>query len=143
MKIRSCLMLIILMTAAFVSGPVSASETAVSTYTVTYFFSEPRCKTCRTIESLTEETVRETFKEELVTGRLTWQLIDTDKEENRHYITDYKLFTKSVVVAEVRNGEVQRFQVLQKVWELVYSPEKFRGYVTDSIRAFMNEEDDE
>lgn len=144
MNTRKFFLLVLFITLAWGAAPVRAGETeAVSTYTVTYFFSEPRCKTCRTIETLTAETVRDTFKAELDTGKLQWKMVDTDKKENRHYITDFKLFTKSVVVAEIRNGEVQRFQVLQKVWELVHSPEKFRAYVSDSVRTFMTEDNHE
>ena len=129
------------MLASFLS-PAHASENQTESdsnpvFTVTYFFSEPRCKTCRTIESLTRETVEGSFAGELGEGQLTFRLVDTDQEENQHYVDDFQLITKSVVITEEKNGTVVRFKILQKVWELVHDPGAFRKYITDEVRAFM------
>jgi len=129
------------MLASFLS-PVLASENQAESdskpvFTVTYFFSEPRCKTCRTIESLTKETVEAAFADELREGQLAFRLVDTDQEENRHFIEDFQLITKSVVVTEEKNGHVIRFKILQKVWELVHNPGAFQEYITDEVRTSM------
>ena len=127
---------------SFLATPVLASEKQAEpdsqpVFTVTYFFSEPRCKTCRTIESLTKETVETSFEVPIREGLLAFRLVDTDREENRHFIDDFQLITKSVVITEEKNGTVVRFKILQKVWELVHDPGAFQQYITDEVRAFM------
>lgn len=45
--------------------------------------------------------------------------------------------TRSVVLAEYRDGAVVRFTNLDKVWQLVRSKDRFVAYVQDETRAFL------
>ncbi len=41
------------------------------------------------------------------------------------------------MICEVKDGEVVRYKVLQKVWQYVRDPERARIYLKDAIREFM------
>lgn len=112
-----------------------------STFVVYYFYSLPRCKTCRAIEVDTGTSVHKHFANELKSGAIQWTTLDLDKPENKHFIKDFKLYTKSVVLVEKRDGKVIRHKLLQKVWELIHQPAAFESYVVKSVQDFLLEND--
>ena len=89
------------------------------------------------IERLTAETIQTEFARELGAGTLEWRTINIDGEGNFHYVKDYNLFTKSVIISEVVKGEEVRWKNLEKVWELLRSEGKFKKYVKDGVASFM------
>ena len=106
-------------------------------FVVYYFYANPRCQTCRAIESNTGKAVQKHFTSELKSGAIRWQPVDVDKAENKHFIQEFKLYTKSVVLVELRSGKTVRHELLQKVWELIHSPEKFDKYIQSSVENFV------
>ena len=105
-----------------------------------YFHGNLRCKTCRTIEAYSEEAIRSEFVDELGSGRLAWRVVNIEEPENEHFVKDFELVTKSVVLVHYEDGEVTRWENLQKVWELVRDKERFLGYVRSSTRGFLEED---
>ena len=108
-------------------------------FIATYFYTNVRCPSCLTIERLTTETINREFAEELGTGLLEWRTINLDGEGNFHYVKDYKLYTKSVIISEEMKEEEIRWKNLAKVWELLRNESKFRKYVESEVRSFMEE----
>ncbi|PIV83762.1 MAG: hypothetical protein COW52_08335 [Nitrospirae bacterium CG17_big_fil_post_rev_8_21_14_2_50_50_9] len=72
---------------------------------VYYFHGTMRCPTCRKFEAYAGESLMSAFPGELASGRLEWRVINVDERENEHYVRDYELRTKSLIVSEVKNGE--------------------------------------
>ena len=114
--------------------PVESSETEIVAY---YFHGNMRCATCRKLEAYSKEAITEGFAEELASGQLAWRVVNTDEKENAHFVKDFELVTKSLVLAEIRNGEVVRFENLKLIWQLVRDQDGFLKYVRDSTRDFM------
>ena len=112
-------------------------QTDTTRFIATYFYSNVRCPSCLTIERLTTETIKSEFKDHLDSGALEWRTINIDGEGNYHFVKDYKLYTKSVIIAELLNGEEFRWKNLPKVWELLGNEDKFSKYLKDEISAFM------
>lgn len=104
---------------------------------VYYFHGNARCATCRTIESLANDAIHAGFAGELDDGTLTWQTVNIDEHDNTHFIQDFQLVTRSVVLAEYRDGAVVRFTNLDKVWQLVRSKDDFVAYVQRETREFL------
>ena len=132
-------------TAALVvlAAPAAATRSAVTSkdthvVRVYYFHTTQRCASCKKIEALTEEAIRAGFGEELAAGNLEWQLINTDEAPNRHFIKDYQLYTKSVVVVDLVNGQQERWKNLPKIWELLNDPAAFGQYVRQEVRAYLD-----
>lgn len=120
------------------SGPKKAKETnhRVIAY---YFHGTQRCVTCRTIESYAEESLRAGFSDELAAGELEWRVVNVDTPENEHFIQDYELSTRSVVLVDMLAGEQKQWKNLSRVWELVRDKPAFAAYIQEETREFLGE----
>lgn len=102
-----------------------------------YFHTTYRCYTCRLIETLSEEALKRGFTEALKEGRLEWRPVNVQLLENRHFIQDYQLFTKSLVVAKIKGGRQVEWKNLERVWELVGDKSAFLKYVQNEVRQYL------
>jgi hypothetical protein len=117
-------------------GQTENSDTSPR-FIATYFLTNIRCPSCLSIERLTAETIQAEFAEELGAGLLEWRTINIDGEGNYHFVKDYQLYTKSVIISENVNEKEIRWKNLPKVWELLGNEKKFRKYLKDEIIIFM------
>jgi hypothetical protein len=104
-----------------------------------YFHGTRRCVTCQTIESFAEESLRAEFSGELDTGKLAWRVVNVDTPENEHFIQDYELSTRSVVLVEMLDGEQKQWKSLTRTWELVRDKPSFVAYIQEETRGFLGE----
>lgn len=104
-----------------------------------YFHGTRRCATCKKIEAYSKEAIEGKFATELASGRMEFYPINFDEEENRHFIKDYGLYTKSLVICDYKNGEQVRWKNLEKVWDYVRDHDEFLKYVQDEISAYLGE----
>jgi hypothetical protein len=104
-----------------------------------YFLTTKRCPTCRKIESYTAESIETAFAGQLKSGELEFHAVNVDEPENEHYIDDYQLTTKSVVLALYKNGEQVRWKNLELVWEYVGNKQTFMDYIEGETRGFLGE----
>lgn len=115
------------------------STAAAPTFVAYYFHGTRRCSNCRKIEAYSAEAIQAGFADELKDGRLEWRVVNIDESENRHYIQDYQLYTKSVVLSSMTGGKEIKWINLDKIWQLLGDKEKFIDYVQEETRAFMGE----
>jgi hypothetical protein len=106
---------------------------------VYYFHGTRRCANCLKFEEYSKEAIDSGFAGELADGRLKWRMINTDESENKHYVNDYQLYTKSLVLARVVDGKEVAWKNLDKIWKLVGDKEKFIAYVQEEIKAYLKE----
>lgn len=124
------------------AGSTHASGQAPSRQVVAYYFhGTRRCHTCLTIESLTHAVVQDDFSAALKKGDLQWQVVNVDVPENRHFTTDYKLYSKSVVLVETLDGKQVRWKNLDRIWTLVRNEDQFKAYIHDEIKAWLPAEE--
>lgn len=95
------------------------------------------CTTCLNLESYTYEALATWYAEELSTGRIAWRTVDLDIPANEHFIDDFGLYTKSVVLVRMADGERVRFDSLSRIWELVYDKDAYIAYVREQVRDFL------
>ncbi len=119
---------------SFAEGP---ADSAGKKFVVYYFHGNYRCPTCLKLEKLSREAVKENFKKELTSGLVEYKAVNVDTPENRHFVNDFGLFTKSLVVVEEDGGKVKRYKNLQKIWELVRDEVAFNSYVKDEVKGFI------
>lgn len=120
-------------------APAPADETpeAARQVVVYYFHGNTRCQTCRTIEAYTEETVKTAFEDEIQNHRLVWQPMNVESSGNQHFIEDYQLRTRSVVLVELQDGKQIRWKNLEKVWQLVQDKDAFFNYIQEETGEFL------
>jgi hypothetical protein len=66
-------------------------------------------------------------------------MVNVDEPENEHFIEDYGLYTRSLVLSEVVDGEETRWRNLDRIWELVGDPPAYDTYVREELAAFLKE----
>lgn len=104
-----------------------------------YFHGNYRCPTCRGIEKYSRSAINDGFPEELKNGLLSFEVINVEDPWNRHFIRDYGLYTKSLVIVSFAGDNRVNYKNLAKVWELTGSSEKFHEYVRNEVKAYLNE----
>jgi hypothetical protein len=103
-----------------------------------YFHGTRRCASCRKIEAYSTEAVETGFADDLKGGTLEWHVINIDEEANQHFIKDYQLYTKSVILSHMKDGKEIAWKNLDKVWTLLGSKDDFVTYVQAETRTFMS-----
>ena len=104
-----------------------------------YFHGTTRCDTCRAIETLTREALETGFSRELKTGKLELRSINVDEPANGHFVEDYQLSTRTVVIARFKEGEQGIWKRLDQVWQLVKDKETFIDYVQAETRSLLEQ----
>ncbi len=104
---------------------------------VTYFTTDVRCPNCRKIEALSRESVSTRFPEEFKSGRVVFRVVNTDRPENKHFLDDYKLVSKTVIVSQRKDGKEQDWVNLQDVWLKLDEPAAFDAYVGDTVKRYL------
>ena len=107
---------------------------------VYYCMTSQRCMSCMKIEAFTKEAVEKNFSEKLADKDLVWKMVEVDEPQNRHFIQDYQLYTKSVVLVRYRDGKQVEWKNLDKVWNLLGDKVAFQDYITDEVKAFIETE---
>ena len=105
-----------------------------------YFHGTARCTTCRTIEQYARDALTLGFAEEIKAGALEWRVVDVQQPGNDHYIDDYQLQTRSVILARMERETQVQWKNLDQVWELVGDRTAFVAYVQDEARSFMEDD---
>lgn len=127
-------------TAAVATVPQAApTETKADSrqLVVYYFHTTFRCPSCNYIEQTTEAAIKETFADELASGRMVFKSINIEEKGNEHFAKDYTLYTKSVIVSDMVNGEQTRWKNLEKVWQLIRKDDDFRAYIITEVKAYL------
>lgn len=103
-----------------------------------YFHSNYRCASCKKIESWYREAVESGFGERIKDSSLIIIPINVDQKANKHFIKEYKLYTKSVVLAKAdKSGKIE-WKNLDKIWEKLAKKEDFVSYIQEELKAFIN-----
>jgi hypothetical protein len=77
------------------------------------------------------------FADALKRGSMVWRMVNVDQPANQHFIKDYELYTKSVVLVKMRDGKQAAWKNLDRVWELLNDQAAFQKYVTDEVKQFV------
>jgi hypothetical protein len=115
----------------------SQPETTDTKVIAYYFHVTVRCTTCRMIESYSREVVEQKFGADIAKGRLQYKLVNLQLPENRHFVKDYQLFTKSLVLVRFDKGKQTEYKVLNDTWELVGDKSAMQAYVEREVRDYL------
>jgi len=121
-------------------GAAQQKDTVPSARVIAYYFhGNFRCPTCKKLETYSREAVEQNFGPEISSGKVVFKPVNTDEKANQHFVSDYGLYTKSVVLSLVRDGKEIKNKNLSKIWELVGNKKKYFTYVKDELDAFVKE----
>ena len=138
------LFLVLLAAAALSSGVIislplaQAGENVQGAHVVAYYFhGTMRCPTCHKLELYSKEAIESNFNEALASGKLVFTVVNVEINGNEHYMADYQLYTKSLVLSLRKNGKEVAFKNLDKIWEYVGNKQRFQDYVRNEVSAFL------
>lgn len=131
------LFLLTFSTTIFMTSSQSHATSTQEKTIVYYFHGNMRCRTCNKIEALTKEAVNAGFSKQLADGSLEIRLVNTDKSENEHFIKDFQLTNRSVVLVQNRGDKLEKWKNLDRIWLLVRKKEAFQTYISDELRKFL------
>ena len=104
---------------------------------VYYFMTTARCQSCHFIEETTKAAINENFAAQLKSGRIVFKMLNIEESPNEHFVQDYKLYTKSVVLSDLKAGKETRWINLDKVWQLIGEQKGFRDYIVKEVNAYL------
>ena len=124
--------------------PSKNTKAAAHTVVVYYLYMEPRCVSCMNIEKYTREAIEKKFAAELKSGRLVWKPVDVKKEGNWHYVEEFQLKSKTVVVADYQGLKEDKEKLLawknlEEVWPLLKDKAKFLEYIQAQTQIFLGQ----
>lgn len=120
--------------AASAAGDIEAREPELIVY---YFIGNKRCSSCHKIEAYTKEALERAFASELRGGAIQWRLVNVELRQNEHYVQDFQLYGKSIVLARRDAESVVRKRNLADIWDLLGDKPAFQAYIEREVRAMM------
>jgi len=104
-----------------------------------YFHGNYRCASCTKIEKYSRDAISNYFSKEIKAGFLSFQAVNTDLSENKHFLKDYQLYTKSLVLISVKEGKILKWKNLDKIWQRLNNKAAFYNYVQTETKKFLEE----
>ena len=135
-KIVPALLVVVLVSAGAFSS-FAADIPSGDRVTAYYFHGNFRCPTCHKLEQYSREAVETNFKNELASGKMAFKEINTDEKGNEHFVNEYQLYTKSLVISLVKDGKEIKSKNLTRIWDYAGNKKKFFDYVTGEINDFL------
>jgi len=126
----------------FLQGDALASNSSAiegSKVIAYYFHGNFRCDSCLKIEKYSKEAIEQNFKNEIDSGKLVFKVVNVEDKGNEHFMNDYQLYTKSLVITLVKDGKEVKYENLKKVWEYLNNQSKFHDYVKSGIDGYLKE----
>ena len=123
-----------------ISSSVVALEDKPAAKIIAYYFHGSfRCYTCTNMEKYSRETIEMNFKDALQTGKIEFKAINVQERGNEHFVDDYQLYTKSLILSLVKDGKEVKSKNLDKIWQLSRNKQKFIDYVTNEINSYLKD----
>lgn len=108
------------------------TQLAKTQYSAVYFHAPHRCPTCRKIESFSQEALLP----EIEAANLAWQIADYTTDLNAVLVEQFKVFTSTVVLVEVQDGQVVRWKNLEEVWNHTSDQDDFTAFIHQAWSEF-------
>ena len=135
----------LIITALFFSNSMAEHKTAPKKFDradkviAYYFHGNYRCASCTKLEKYSRDAITMYFDNEIKQGFLTFKTVNTDLNENKHFLQDYQLYTKSLVLIAVKNNKTLKWKNLDKTWQHLNNKDDFYKYVQTETKKFLEE----
>jgi hypothetical protein len=119
------------------TAPAAGIAPTVHQVVAVYFHRTVRCPTCKKIGGLAEEAVTQGFAEQIEAGTVAFRYVDFQDAKNADLTKSYKIEGPTLVLLDIVDGKVTRWEPLPKVWQLVAKPQELQTYVQTSVAQFL------
>lgn len=104
-----------------------------------YFHRTVRCPTCRRVGAMAEESVVKGFAKQVKSRAVEFRYVDFQDEKNAAIIKHYKITGPTLVLTNIFDNQVVRWEPLPKAWQLFAKPDEFRAYVQAAVTRYLNQ----
>jgi hypothetical protein len=118
-------------------GDSTGAETLSDGLVVYYFHGNVRCPTCQSIESQAHETVQNSFASQLSKGEMNWKILNYELPVNKPLTAKFEIQMPVVVLAKMKDGQIDAWKRLDEVWALVGDKPAFAKYVRGEIDRML------
>ncbi len=106
---------------------------------VYYFHGTKRCLTCNKMEALADGVIFERFGDHLQDGSVVFKPVNVETDATRHFIQDFQLASKVVVMVERKGGEQVSWRRLDEVWQKISEEDVYKQYIAENLAACLRE----
>jgi thiol-disulfide isomerase/thioredoxin len=107
---------------------------------VVYFHRTQRCPRCIHAEESINYTVETYFADELASGKVTFQVLNVQDEENAAIVNKYRAYTSSLFINTIRDG-TDHIEEVAYIWLLLDDHEAFVEAVRSKIEKSLKGEE--
>ena len=137
MKCGILILLAFVAVAGLVPSAFTADQNDPGKVVAYYFHGSFRCATCNAMEKYSREAIDANFKDALASGKLEFKSVNVEDRGNEHFVNDYRLYTKTLMLSLVKDGKEVRSKNLDKIWGYARNKQKFIDYVTAEVGGFI------
>ena len=135
---RIIILLLAVIAVISVSSLAFAAERKPEVKVIVYYFHGPfRCDACIIVEQYCREAIEAYSKSALAAGRAEFKAVNVEEKGNEHFVDDYHLDAKSIVLSMVQDGKVLKFKNLESIWEHAGNRQNFLDYLNAEVNAFL------
>ena len=121
-----------------VNNPVNGTDTPqvkkLDPVEVYYFHMTRRCVTCQTVEKVTEEAIKENFKDALAKGEVSFKSINLEDKANKSLMKKLKVGGQSLLI--VRGSE--KIDITDKGFlYAVNEPDKLKSEIKSHVKKLL------
>lgn len=103
---------------------------------VVYFHRTSRCYSCKYVEARTRYTLETYFKDELASGKVTFQVINVQDKENADIAKKYGAYTSSLFINTLKDG-TDHIEEVTNVYSLIGKDEAFAKALKSKIEKSL------
>ena len=109
---------------------------------VYYFHGNKRCATCNKMEALAAEVIYDRYGAHLRDGTVMFRAVNLETDATRHFVADFELTNRCVVMVERRDGQDVQWRRLDEVWEKIADDEVYVDYIAENLTACLDNLDE-
>jgi len=122
---------------AYTSNAQQPAKPTATRIDVIDFHTDHRCKTCLTIQSLTEEVLNTTFAAEKKAGTITFRLVNVDEAANAKVAEDFGVYGTALFLHVHKNGKAEKIDLTEWAFMTANDAAKFKAELTKKLRAAL------
>lgn len=119
------------------AGQAAKNEPLRDGLLVYYFHGNTRCPTCQAIQSQAHETVQADFAGQLASGEMAWKTVNYEEPAASGLAAQFEIQMPVVVLARMKEGQVEDWHRLDQVWGLVGDKAAFAEFIRNEIRGML------
>lgn len=105
---------------------------------ILYFFGKQRCISCNEIEGFTHELIKDSFANEIASGKLNLRIIDCNIKENQKIAEKYEIVGSGLVISKWEDGKEEIYDMTAFSFNHLTTGEKeFKTEISKKIKSLL------